>query len=127
MRTQKRTIPVLGLVIMLTGALLAGCTIVGQPVIPVGSTSAPESPALRDRIGIAVGSATIWEPDAAVRQRAIKAIADTGARWLSMDINWNSINGAGPNVFRWADTDRFVREVRAQGLTIVGITAYSPP
>ncbi len=43
-----------------------------------------------------------------------------------MDMDWNSINGAGPNVWRWDATDLFVREARSYGLAIVAITGYSP-
>jgi hypothetical protein len=56
----------------------------------------------------------------------LKAIADTGAHWVSMDMDWNSINGAGPDVWRWDPTDLFVREARSYGLAILAITGYSP-
>ena len=43
-----------------------------------------------------------------------------------MDMDWNSINGAGPNVWRWDATDLFVREARSYGLAIVAVAGYSP-
>ncbi|MGZ4691200.1 MAG: hypothetical protein ACXVKA_08600 [Acidimicrobiia bacterium] len=129
MRSRQWKLPVIGTALAVGAALLAGCAASAQQVVPSGpaAPSTPVAAALRERIGISAGSATIWEPDDAVRQRAIKAIADTGAHWLAMDMNWDSVNGAGPSVFRWQDIDRFVREVRAYGLKIVAIEAYSPP
>ena len=109
-------------------ALLAGCSVVGGKVVSDEKTTAaaPAPAALRERVGINVGSATIWEPNDAVRRQALKAIADTGAHYVAMDMDWNSINGAGPNVWRWDATDLFVREARSYGLAIVAIAGYSP-
>ena len=122
----KRSIVITALVA--AAALLAGCTVVsGKVVADKNTTSAAPAPAaLRDRIGVNVGSATIWEPNDAIRRQALKAIADTGAHWVAMDMDWNSINGAGPAVWRWDATDLFVREARSYGLAIVAIAGYSP-
>jgi hypothetical protein len=111
--------------LVLAAALLAGCAV--NPTIPKGDPVSPLAPAaLRDRIGVSASNSTMWEPNAAIRQRTLQAIADTGARWVAVDLDWNSINGAGPAVFRWGPMDQFVREARAVGLTIVAVGAYSP-
>ena len=111
---------------VLAVALLAGCTINGK-VVNTDSTSAPSPAAMRERIGVAAGSSLIWEQDDALRQRSLKAIADTGARWVTMDLDWNGINGASPTTWRWTHIDQFVRESRSYGLAIIAVAAYSPP
>jgi hypothetical protein len=109
----------------LGAALLAGCAV--NPPIRNTDQVAPLAPAaLRDRIGISASNTILWEPDANVRHRLLRAIADTGVRWVAVDLDWNSINGAGPAVLRWGPMDQFVREARGVGLTIVAIAAYSP-
>ncbi len=116
----------IGTVMVLATALLAGCTINGQ-VVATESSSAPSPAALRSKIGVAAGSSLIWERDDALRQRALKAIADTGAHWVTMDLDWNGINGASPTTWRWSQIDRFVSESRSYGLAIIAVAAYSPP
>jgi hypothetical protein len=105
-------------------ALLAGCAV--NPPIPNDDPSPLSPAALRDRIGVAASNTTLWEQDANVRHRTLQAIADSGARWVSVDLDWNSINGAGPAVLRWGPMDQFVREARSRGLSIVAIAAYTP-
>ncbi len=125
MRTQPRKLPILAVVMMVGAALLAGCAVSGQSVVPA-SDSPPTPAALRDRMGVSAGSALMWEPNDALRQQTLKAIADTGARWFGMDVDWNSVQGAGPNVYRWDPVDREVREARANGLTIMAMIGYGP-
>jgi polysaccharide biosynthesis protein PslG len=119
---------ILGAVLMVTATLLSGCAVAGQAPIPDdGTTAQALAPAaLRDRIGIAPGNATLFEPNDAVRRQALKAIADTGARWVTVDFDWNAINGASPGDLRWGPTDLFVREARELGLRIIAVPAYSP-
>jgi hypothetical protein len=83
--------------------------------------------ALADRAGFNPGSGILWMNDAD-RQRELDAMAATGARWIALDFDWNSIQGDGPTSFRWdRSTDTVVREARARGLKIVATLAYSPP
>jgi hypothetical protein len=66
--------------------------------------------------------------DDADRQRELDAMAATGARWIALDFDWNSIQGDGPTSFRWdRSTDTVVREARARNLQVVATLAYSPP
>jgi hypothetical protein len=127
--TRKWKATSIGAALLVAGALLAGCTLTGSHVVPATNSSASALPpaALRDRIGIAPGSQLIWENDDALRARALQAIADTGAHWITMDLDWNGVNGASPTTWRWSQIDRFVRESRALGLEIIAVAAYSPP
>ncbi len=80
-----------------------------------------------NRAGFNPGSGILWMNDAD-RQQELDAMAATGARWIALDFDWNSIQGDGPTSFRWdRATDTVVREARARGLNIVGSLAYSPP
>ncbi|MEP6625344.1 MAG: beta-xylosidase [Acidimicrobiia bacterium] len=79
------------------------------------------------RAGMSAGPGLLWESDA--EQNAdLAGIQNSGARWINIDIDWNSIQGDGPNSFRWdRATDRVVLNARAHGLSILGMAAYSPP
>ena len=114
--------------LVLAAVLLAGCAVAGQAPVPSDGQSVPPlaAPALREKIGIAAGNTTLFHPDDAVRRRALKAIADTGARWVTMDMDWNAVNGAAPHDLRWGPTDLFVREAREVGLSVLAVTAYTP-
>ena len=84
-------------------------------------------PELAARAGFNPGSGILWMNDAD-RRRELDAMAATGARWIAIDFDWNSIQGDGPASFRWdRSTDTVVREARARGLSIVATLAYSPP
>src|SRR3954470_16136462 len=102
-----------------------------QP-IPIGggtdrAAATRPAGALADRAGFNPGSGILWMNDAD-RQRELDAMAATGARWIALDFDWNSIQGDGPTSFRWdRSTDTVVREARARGLKIVATLAYSPP
>jgi polysaccharide biosynthesis protein PslG len=118
----------LGTVLVVSATVLAGCAVANQAPIPDNGPSAQAlaPAALRDHIGIAAGNATLFEQNDAVRREALQAIADTGARWVTMDLDWNAVNGASPGDLRWDPTDLFVREARALGLSVIAIAAYSP-
>ena len=80
---------------------------------------------MAERTGIAAGSTILWASDAD-RSRQLDAIAATGARWFTIDVDWNSIQGAGKGTFWWDATDRLVAEARARGLRIIAGLAYTP-
>ncbi len=108
----------------LGAGLLAGCAV--NPPVATDRVEPLAPAALRDRIGVSASNTTLWEPDASVRHRTLQAIADSGARWVTVDLDWNSINGAGPAVLRWGPMDQFVREARGVGLTIMAVAGYTP-
>ncbi len=92
-----------------------------------GAVSARGTTALGRRAGFNPGSGILWMNDAE-RQRELDAMAATGARWIALDFDWNSIQGDGPESFRWdRSTDRVVRQAHERGLRIIGTLAYSPP
>jgi hypothetical protein len=79
------------------------------------------------RAGLASGVEVLWESDAD-RNADFAAIAASGAKWTTLDVDWNSIQGDGPGSFRWdRSLDRAVVSARAHGLTIIGVAAYAPP
>lgn len=137
---MRRRFPVVGTVGVLALALLVGAcgyrpapTIGGAAAAPTGTIHSDGTPILRanpalaDRAGFNPGSGILWMNDTD-RQRELDAMAATGARWIALDFDWNSIQGDGPTSYRWdRSTDTVVREARARGLKIVGTLAYSPP
>ncbi len=126
-----------------TGALLvvvvSACGLARPPISPAAS-SPPDRPISSDgavapggpteaarRAGFNPGSGILWMDDAD-RQRELDAMVATGARWIALDFDWNSIQGDGPDSFRWdRSTDTVVGEAHARGLRIIGTLAYSPP
>jgi hypothetical protein len=90
----------------------------------VGAMSGPDVAA---RAGMSAGPLILWESDAA-QSADLAGIANSGARWVTVDVDWNSIQGDGPTSFRWDRAmDRVALNARAHGLTIIGVAAYSPP
>lgn len=124
-RDVVRRLGRLTLIVAVTIVVAAGC----EPVEPnpPPAVAAMSGPLVAARAGLAPGPEILWENDA--NQTAdLQSIADSGARWLTLDVDWNSIQGDGPTSFRWDRAmDRAVLNARAHGLTIIGVAAYSPP
>jgi hypothetical protein len=135
---RRRRSIITGLAVLLGASLLAGCSLTA----PIPFSSAISDPGseqaktpgvhantpgslLRERAGVSPGSAILWESPSD-QARMLQAVADSGARWLSLDVDWNSIQHGGPNSFWWEATDRVVVAARARGLKIMGTLAYSP-
>jgi hypothetical protein len=108
-----------GLRRLLVVVLVAG--VAGALVAPqVAQGATPLGP----RVGVSAGHMVLWESDAQ-RLADLNAIKASGATWFGMDFDWASIQPAR-NVWRWATTDKVVRQARARGLQIVATLAYSP-
>ncbi len=91
-----------------------------------GAVSAAGSD-IAQRAGLSAGPGILWESDAD-QAADLDAIAASGAKWINIDIDWNSIQYDGPTTWRWnVATDRVVLAARARGLNIIGTAAYSPP
>jgi hypothetical protein len=78
------------------------------------------------RAGVSTGWQTLWASDA--DQNADYAgVAASGAKWTTLDIDWNHIQDSGPNTWKWnIATDRAVRSASAHRLQIIGVAGYSP-
>jgi hypothetical protein len=103
------------------GFVLAACLL--APLAGMARADAAVAP-LGPRAGISGGSVILWEPD---NQRIVELtqIANSGAGWFAMDIDWPSIEPQR-GTFNWAATDRVVQEAHARGLKILGIVGYTP-
>ena len=92
-------------------------------VLPVGTVSGAT---VASRAGLSPGIHGLWD-DLADQTADLDAIAATGARWTTLDVDWNSIQGDGPDSFRWdRGIDAEVLNMRAHGLTILGVAGYAP-
>src|SRR5512141_2747751 len=80
------------------GGATSGAT--GGPLHADGDPVRRPLPDLADRAGFNPGPGILWMGDAD-RRRELDAMAATGARWIAIDFDWNSIQGDGPNSFRW--------------------------
>lgn len=105
----------------------SGSNPAGGGVAADGAPSSHPTTEFARRAGFNPGSGILWMDDAE-RQRELDAMVATGARWIALDFDWNSIQGDGPESFRWdRSTDTVVREAHDRGLRIIGGLAYSPP
>jgi hypothetical protein len=75
--------------------------------------------------GISVGGAIQGE-DPATLARDLDAIADAGARWVRLDINWAVVQAGGPSSYNWEPFDRMVQGVTERGMKVLGIIVYTP-
>jgi hypothetical protein len=119
-----------GLVLVVAVTLVAaGCVKQYKPTLHSWSlpSATVKGPDVAKRAGLAAGVEVLWESDAD-QNADFAAIAATGAKWTTLDIDWNSIQGDGPDSWRWdRATDRAVLNARAHGLSIIGVASYSPP
>lgn len=103
---------------IVTVAAAAAVGLLGAPAVAQAATP------LGPRAGVSAGSKILWEPDAE-RRADLDFIAASGAKWITLDLDWASIQPAR-NQWNWAPTDRVVRGARARNLEIIATLAYSP-
>jgi hypothetical protein len=124
-----------------TAAVLAAVAIgtsgcFGMPVVVSKPASAPApAPATATSTGIPatkVGFSTsglmLWESDAQLRAD-LDAIVATGAKWVRVSFDWNSVQpyGASIGTAVWTHQDRIVNAARSRGLQVLALAAYTPP
>jgi polysaccharide biosynthesis protein PslG len=105
---------------LLAGGLLmtvvlaaAGCRETPQPVV------APDG-----GYGFAVGAPQVWmTPEDANRE--LDAVAETGAQWLRVHIDWHFIEPVRGQ-FNWSYADRWINGARDRGLKILGLIVNTP-
>jgi hypothetical protein len=121
MRIRFRLVAAIAAVVI----MMAGTITIAVSGPEQRAAAAPLANSIAQRAGINPGSRLLWEgPEE--QGRDLDAIAATGARWVSMDIDWNSIQGNGPGTWWWVATDRLARAARDRGLSIHGGLAYAP-
>lgn len=79
-------------------------------------------------VGFSTAGGVLWETDAQLAAD-LQAIAATGARWIRVSFDWNSVQPTtgDPTQSHWSAEDRVVDAARAHGLQILGLAAYTPP
>jgi hypothetical protein len=118
---RARTSIVAAVVVVAAGA--AGCAPFGGGGTFGGGGSAriPTS-----RVGFSTSGMFLWESDAQLRAD-LDAIVSTGATWIRLPFDWNSVQPNGPGSYNWTYEDRVVSAARARGLQVLGLAAYTPP
>ena len=91
----------------------AGCREAPQPVVY------PD-----DGYGFAAGAAQIWMNDEDSR-RELDAVAETGAQWLRVHIDWQFIEPV-KGQFNWSYADRWINGARDRGLQVLGLVVNTP-
>ncbi len=97
-------------------------------IVVGGGTSGAEVAA---RTGVSAFPGMLWSAPAE-RDADTRAVAESGARWTALDLDWKSIQATSTD-FGWArgvlnngGFDGAVKAARAQGLRILGTITYSP-
>ena len=109
------------------GMVVVGLIAVTGSVSPSAGAVTASGTDIAQRAGLSAGPGILWESDTD-QGRDLDAIAASGAKWINLDIDWNSIQYDSPTTWRWnVATDRVVLNARARGLNIIGTAAYSPP
>ncbi len=97
-------------------------------LVQASSTQSP----IATNAGIAAYPGILWECPAE-RDADLQAIADAGAQWTMLDLDWKSIQ-ASPTDFGWTrgvcnngGYDAAVMSARAKGLKVLATVTYSPP
>src|SRR6202011_2066878 len=81
-----------------------------------------------NQVGFSTSGTMLWESDAQLASE-LDAVAATGARWIRVSFDWNSVQPNGPDPLKsvWTYEDRVVKAARSRGLQVLGLAAYTPP
>jgi polysaccharide biosynthesis protein PslG len=79
-----------------------------------------------NRFGISVGDTLpgLSQAELNARMDDFRAL---GVGWVRADLDWNDIQGSGPNTWDWSNYDRVVAAASARGLKVLPIIAYTAP
>jgi hypothetical protein len=88
--------------------------------------AAPGSQPSASGFGIATGG-NIQNYSSADLARYLDLLKAAHAGWVRFDLNWNSIQYAGPSSYNWASFDNVANAARARGLRVLGTIDYTPP
>lgn len=75
-------------------------------------------------LGIAPGYTIVTDPPDQV-DADLDAMAEAGACWVRVDVDWSRIEPA-PGRYDWTATDRAVRGALDRGMQVLGLLAYTP-
>ena len=119
----RRVASAVVVIIVVAIGMPATNVVAGQPAAAVAISTID----VGARAGIDAGPTVLWESDAD-QAATLDAIAASGGKWMSLDIDWNHIQYDNRDTWRWnAATDRAVLASRERGLSLIGMAAYSPP
>lgn len=72
------------------------------------------------RFGMAIGC---YGPES---DSCIEGVRATGSKWVRMDIEWASVQWAGPTYYDWTVYDNAINAALSKGMKVVGILDYTP-
>jgi hypothetical protein len=61
-----------------------------------------------------------------VADRDLNLVKDAGFRWVKQEFAWREIEGAGPGVFDWSNSDRVMDQIDAYGLNVIARVGVQP-
>lgn len=76
-------------------------------------------------VGLSLGETLSVVSEEELRRR-FDDMAAIGVAWIRVDFAWSSIEPV-EGEYRWAATDRIVREARSRGIRVLGLLTYTPP
>jgi hypothetical protein len=113
------------LVALSSAFLFAPVSSLRQLPHPDARTGAPSSRISGARVGIDEAYRPFYV-SAHELEADFNAIKASGAKWVSFDFDWSTVQAAGPTSYDWAPIDRAVNAADRRGLKVLGIPDYTP-
>jgi hypothetical protein len=106
----------------------AGTTVaVSAPTAVVAAPpAAAPLPSSGSRFGVALGG-NVQNLSSTDLQHLMDLLQAAHVGWIRFDINWNTIQNAGPTSYNWTSADNVVKSASAHGMQVLGTIQYTPP
>lgn len=65
-----------------------------------------------------------WQEE--VADRDLQLVKEAGFRWVKQEFAWREIEGAGPEEFNWANSDRVMDQIDAYGMNVIARVGVQP-
>jgi hypothetical protein len=121
----SRPTPFTRLIALFAAVVFVAAAAVALPGRRAGAVVA-SSGGVGDRYGFATGGDILWDRTPAQQAAELDAMANTGARWVRFDFNWDTIQAGGPGSWSWSQTDRLVAAAQARNLKVLAVLLYTP-
>jgi hypothetical protein len=94
------------------------------PTAEPPSDNHPSVPAVMTAPDYGMQVFLFWQEE--VADRDLKLVQEAGFRWVKQEFAWREIEGAGPGVFDWSNTDRVMDQIDAYGLNVIARVGVQP-
>jgi hypothetical protein len=82
------------------------------------------SPAVMTSPDFGMQAFLFWREE--VADRDLNLVEEAGFRWVKQEFAWREIEGSGPGVFDWSNSDRVMDQIDAYGLNVIARVGVQP-